>query len=84
MCVYAGISILFNQVRYEHSHHNTAVDFAVAVLFFWNRYEPEASWMSSPSGFCEAESEWGHTPQAELALLQVCIPTLRQKKKSIL
>ena len=26
MCVYAGISILFNQVRYEHPHQKS-VDF---------------------------------------------------------
>ena len=35
--------------------------------------------MSSPSGFRTAESERGHLPQAELALLRVRIPTHQAK-----
>ena len=36
--------------------------------------------MSSLSGFREAESEWGHKPQAGLALPRVRIPILRPRK----
>ena len=36
MCVYAGNSILFNQVRYEHSHH-TKKHSVFAVLFCFNK-----------------------------------------------
>ena len=54
--------------------------FLVLLLFD----EPEASWVPSPSGFREAESEWGHQPQAGLALLRVRIPILRPNKEDCL
>ena len=34
MCVYAGISILFNQVRYEHPHHKKEVLFRELLFYF--------------------------------------------------
>ena len=44
-----------------------------AVFFFCcHTGEPEASWMSSPSGFRKAESEWGHPPHAMPHEVQHC------------
>ena len=34
MCVSAGISMLFNQIRYEHSHHVGASSISLAPTFF--------------------------------------------------
>ena len=48
-----------------------------SLPFLLQQREPEASWLPSPSGFRKAENEWGHTPQARLALLRVRIPILR-------
>ena len=38
MCVYAGNSILFNQVRYEHPHHieNLGAQTRAEVLLFYS------------------------------------------------
>ena len=55
--------------------------FWVVFLFLLDFIEPEASWVPSPSGFRATESEWGHKPQAGLALLRVQIPTLRPIKE---
>jgi len=35
MCASAGISILFNQVRYEHPHHKIANAFLSIRYFFF-------------------------------------------------
>ncbi len=36
MCVSAGISILFNQVRYEHPHQKAVSTFWLELLFYLN------------------------------------------------
>ena len=43
-----------------------------SLIFNCSTAEPGASWVLSPSGFREAESEWGHPPHAMPHKVQHC------------
>ena len=44
----------------RHSDQRAGTGITWSCSFFCGTEESEASWVPSPSGFCGAESEWGH------------------------